>query len=216
MEEIEEEFKKNMYNYAKSIYSKDKAEKIVKKGIYDVWFTIFEDLDNNEVYWLRYSILLPKSNLKLKPQQNIDDFLDSIPNSCSMLWFAYQNKSNPKESFIVKKIYPLSKAEGSKIEGPKNYTLIKIDESTISLDKMKGMFVLDSEPGKKSDFSWDLKFSDFSTPYSPIPLLGKILKLTSNFWYLYHPRIRISGKITIKGEEKEISNAIGTQTHTYG
>lgn len=121
------------------------------------------------------------------------------------------NGKNPSDNFMVKKIFPLSAAMGSEVEGD-HFSVIKIENSEITLKGMKGGF--ETESGRK--ITWDLSFSHYLPPFQPAPTIGKLLKLTKNFWNPIHPNFRVSGIINFDGNKRILTHAPGEQSHTYG
>jgi hypothetical protein len=207
---MEENMKGNIIKAHKSTWDKDRAVKIIKKGLYEVWFTMVDDLERGEAYWIRYTLVCPQTKIKLQKGQGLDAFVDSLKGD-GMLWLGYFNVKEPSKNFMVKKSFPLTSVEGSKEEAG-NYSVIKIKDAELYLDGLKGGF--ETRSGKT--VSWDLKFSHFMEPYITTPDAAKKLKMTNTLAKATHPNLRISGKITIDGNSKELKSVPGVQYHTLG
>jgi len=203
---MDKSLQKAIMNANESVWNKKKASKISKKGLYEVWYTMVSDHERDEAYWIRYTLMCPKIKKKKQKGQNLDDYLDSLGGD-AMLWLGYFNGKDPSKNFMVKKIFPLSS-----LEGTKGSTIVKINSAEISLDRMSGAF--ETKGGKK--VSWDLKFSHFIDPIIVTPDIAKKLKISNTVLKATHPNLRISGKITINGESKDIKDAPGIQYHTLG
>ncbi len=209
---MENKLKNAILKANSSVWQKNKAQKHAKKGLRDLWFTIFNDVENQMAYWIRYTIMVPKVAIQVPEGQNLDQTLDSIQGGVAHLWFAYESAKNPSENFMIKKAFPLSKVEGTKELGGGNVSIVKIGDAEITLEGMKGGF--ETASGKK--VAWDLKFSHFVEPYCPIPAIAKILKITTTVLNVGHPNMRISGKISIGGKTTEIHELPGEQSHSIG
>ena len=129
-----------------------------------------------------------------------------------MLWFARSDAECPSKNFIIKKVFPLSMAEGTKVREGANYSLITIENAFINQNRMEGGFTTE----KGTIVAWDLHFDHFVPTYNPLPKIASILNLTPNFWYPIHPNLQISGSISINGEKISFDKSPGHQTHTYG
>ncbi len=195
-----------------SVWQKNKAPKLAKKGLRDLWFTIFNDVENQLAYWIRYTIMVPKATVQVREGQNLDQAIDGIQGGVAHLWFAYESAKNPSENFMIKKAFPLSKVEGTKELGGGNVSIVKIGDAEITLEGMKGGF--ETAGGKK--VAWDLTFSHFEEPYCPIPAIAKILKITTTVLNVGHPNMRISGKLTVGGKTTDIHELPGEQSHSIG
>ncbi len=198
--------KKEVISAGQSVWNKNKGSKITKKGLYEVWYTMVSDHEREEGYWIRYTLLCPKSTTKKQEGQRLNDYLDSLGGD-GMLWLGYFNVKEPSKNYIIKKGFPLSTVEGSK-----NESIIKIQDAEITLDGMKGGF--ETKEGKK--VSWDLSFSHFMEPLIVTPDIAKKLNISNTVVKSTHPNLRISGNITLDGTSKNIKDAAGIQYHTYG
>jgi hypothetical protein len=195
-----------------SLYQKENVVKTAAKGLYEVWFTMIDDLENQTSNWIRYTLLVRQTDLKGTKGKPIDDIIDSISGGTAILWFANANAKDPSQNYMIKKIFPLSKAIGSKRTADGKYSVIKIDAAEITLDGMKGGF--ETKGGKK--VAWDLTFSHYMEPYKAVPNIARIFKITKNVWETVHPNLRMNGNITIDGKSRVIKDFPGAQTHTYG
>ena len=195
-----------MINANESIWNKKKVNKIKKSGLYEVWYTMVNDHERDESYWIRYTLLCPKTPVKKLKSQGLENFLDSLGGD-GMLWLGYYNVKDPSKNYLIKKAFPLSSVEGSKDD-----SVIKIQDAEIKIEGMKGGF--ETKGGKK--VSWDLSFSHFMDPLIVTPDIVKKLKLSNTVVRAAHPNIRISGKVILNGDAKEIKDASGIQYHTFG
>ena len=82
----------------KSNWNKSTTQKVAKKGLYDVWYIIIDDIPRRESYWIRYSLLVPKGDIS----SNSDADIDSL-NGGAALWFGYFNANKPSENYMIKK-----------------------------------------------------------------------------------------------------------------
>ncbi|MFX0098155.1 MAG: hypothetical protein ACFFCS_01145 [Candidatus Hodarchaeota archaeon] len=194
---------KSLIESNRSVWDKDLTGKIAKKGLYEVWYIFINDLPSKEAYWIRYTLLVPR--------------IDAKPGGTDLkgvsgLWLGHFNTNDSSKNFLVKNLHPLSLASGTKeIDGGK-WSILSIKDAQMLLDGARGSIT--SASGKK--VSWELNFSGFSEPYIHIPATGRILKLVSTFPKTTHPNIRVTGKISINGEERNIYNAPGMLTHVNG
>ncbi len=195
----------------KSVWDKSCVSKIVKEGLYEVWFTMVDDLEHHEAYWIRYTLLCPQTKVAIKEGQDLNEYIDNLKGD-GMLWFGYFNANDPSKSRMIKKSFPLSTVEGSKEMGTEAYSVVKVQDAEVRLDGIKGGF--ETTSGKK--IAWDLKFSHFMQPYITTPDLAKKLKLTNTLAKATHPNARISGTITVEGKQKELKEVPGVQYHTLG
>jgi hypothetical protein len=209
---LEKKLKHNIIKAHKSLWDRGKIKKIAKKGRYDVWFTLINDVERGEAYWIRYTILCPKTTFLLDEAKSLDENIDAMKGSRGTLWFGFFKEGAPSENFMVKKVYPLSIVEVSKELAGDDYLFVKINGSKLTLTGMQGEFEVSS--GKK--VAWNLNFSHFVEPFFPIPGIAKTIGVTTTFVNCTHPNFRLNGTITVDGKAKEINNAPTNQMHTYG
>lgn len=195
----------------KSVWDKNRLAKIIKKGLYEVWFTMVNDVERHEAYWIRYTLMCPQTTAEMKEGQGLNGYIDSFKGD-GMLWLGYFNANDSSKNFMIKKSFPLSSVEGSKESGGKKYLIVKIQDAEVQLDGIQGGF--EAKSGKK--VAWDLKFSHFMQPYITTPDIAKKLGLTNTLAKATHPNLRISGKVTIDGKSKELKEVPGVQYHTLG
>ena len=211
MRDMEDKLQKAIFLANKSKWNKKRAEKITKEGLYEVWYTMVDDIEREEAYWIRYTMLCPKTDIKRGNGQDIDEFINSLGGD-SMLWVGFFNAKDPSKNFIAKHWFLLSEVEGSKETEDYRYLVAKIKDAVIYNDSLKGGF--ETHSGRK--ISWDLKFSNFKEPYITTPDIAKTLGFTNTLAKASHPNMRISGNITINGDSKDLDNVPGIQYHTYG
>ncbi len=195
-----------------SLWNRNNIKKITKKGRYDVWFTLINDIERGEAYWIRYTLLCPKTTYIPDESKSLDENIDAMKGGRCTLWFGYFKAGNSADNFMVKKIYPLSQVEVSQSLAGSNYSFIKIGDSELTLKYLKGNF--ETQSGKK--VAWDLQLSHYVDPFFPIPIIGKILGITTTIVNSTHPKLFISGSITVDEQKKEIFNVPSNQMHTYG
>lgn len=194
----------NIIKGNKSIWKENKYDKIAKNGLYEVYFLIFHDDRRKESYWIRYTLVCNKNSTISK---------NSIMNNdkgSGLLWFGYFNAYESNKNFMVKKSFFLDKVKGT-YEIEDDYRFITIADSYLSLTQAIGKFTTKS--GKI--FSWELNFSNFQDPYIIVPQLAQKLGITNTINKATHPHLEISGKISMNGEEREITKVPGIQYHTY-
>ena len=211
VQNMSKNLQKAIFKANKSKWDKTRAQKIIKEGLYEVWYTMVDDIEREEAYWIRYTMMCPKSNAKREKDQDLNDFIDSLGGD-GMLWAGFFDAKDPSKNFIAKHRFLLSEVEGSRITNNKEYLVAKIKDAFIYLDGLKGGF--ETESGRK--ISWDLKFSHFMEPYITTPDIAKSLGFTNTLVKASHPNIRISGNMTIDGESKDLKSVPGIQYHTYG
>jgi len=212
---MEKKRQKEIIRAQKSLWDEKNLNKILKTGRYDVWFTMINDIPRSEVYWIRYTIMCPKSDKKYDGTIPIEQFIDALDGARASLWFGYFNSNNSEKNFMARKVFPLSKAKGSREIPDDKYCVFKIEENEIFLDGMHGSFEISTKSLRRK-ISWDLKFDHFMDPFFPIPGIAKILRITTTLLNISHPNLRISGTITIDDETKTLESVPGEQTHTYG
>ena len=205
MKKMDKALKNALLKANKSIWE-SRVNKITKKGLYEVWFTMVDDLPREEAYWIRYTLMCPQTKTKLAPEQELDSYIDSLGGD-GMLWMGYFNAKDPSKSFMIKKAFPLSSVEGTKGD-----TIIKIAENEGNLTGIKGGF--ETKSGK--NVSWDLQFTRFIEPLIVTPDIAKKLKFTNTIAKGTHPNTRISGSITLNGTKNEMNEVPGIHYHTYG
>jgi len=208
---MDKNLEKAIIKVNKSLWDKERVAKVAKEGLYEVWFTMVGDHERGEAYWIRYTLMVPKKKIKVPADQNLDEFIDKLGGD-GMLWLGYFNKNDSSKNFIIKKKFPLSAVDGSKVISESKYLIIKIQDAEVYLDRIKGGF--ETQSGKK--IKWELEFSHFMEPYVGTPDIAKKIGLTNSLAKATHPNLRISGNITINGDSKEIKNASGIHYHTYG
>lgn len=201
---------KAIYKANKSVWSKEGVNKVTKKGLYEAFYTMVDDIGKGEAYWIRYTMLCPKTDQKKSKEQDLDKFIDSL-NGGGSLWIGFFSDKNPSQNFMIKKHYPLSSVEGSNISGAK-HSVIKINEHELTIEGLKGN--IETKKGKIA--SWDLSFSHFMEPYIITPNIAKTLGVTNTLAKAAHPNLRISGTITIDGNSKDFNEVPGIQYHTLG
>lgn len=208
---MEENLRNALIEANKSIWDKTKISEISEEGLYEVWFTMVNDHERGEAYWIRYTLMVPKKIISIPDGQDLNEFIDTLGGD-GMLWLGYFNGKDSSKNFMIKKKYPLSAVQGSENVSDDKFRVIKIQDTEIYLDNLKGKF--ETQLGKK--VSWDLIFTHLKEPYIGTPDAAKKLGLTNSLSKATHPNLRISGIITLNGDSKDIKDASGTQYHTYG
>lgn len=194
---------KSLIKSSKSKWSEGSTSDISKKGLYEVWYIFIFDTPSNEAYWMRYTVLVPKVNVKAVEKAN---------GPVAGLWLAYFNSEVPGKNMLLKNLAPLSEARGTRELVHGKRSIFSIGDSELSLDGARG--TLATKSGK--NVSWELEFSNFMEPYMHIPPVGRVLKLVSSIPSTTHPNIYISGNMMINGENKRLESVPGTMTHVTG
>jgi len=207
---MNKDLRKAIYKANKSVWCKESVNKVTKKGLYEAFYTMVDDINRGEAYWIRYTMLCPKTDQKKPKEQDLDEFIDSLKGGGS-LWIGFFSDKDPSQNFMIKNHYPLSSVEGSKISGTK-HSVMKVGEHEITIEGLKGN--IETKKGKKA--SWDLKFSHFMKPYIVTPNIAKTLGITNTLAKAAHPNLRISGNITIDGNSRDLTDVPGIQYHTLG
>jgi len=208
---MEKELQKAIYKANKSKWDKARAEKITKEGLYEVWYTMVDDIPREEAYWIRYTLMCPKTDKKREKGQNLNAYIDSLGGD-GMLWIGFFNAKDPSKNFMAKHGFLLSEVEGSKELDENKYLVARVKDAVVHNDGIKGSF--ETKSGRK--ISWDLQFSHFMDPYITTPDIAKTLGFTNTLAKASHPNLRITGNITIDDDSKDLDNIPGIQYHTYG
>lgn len=208
---MENKLRKSIFKANKSKWDKERAEKITKEGLYEVWYTMVDDVEREEAYWIRYTLMCPKTNIKRGKGQVIDEYINNLGGD-GMLWVGFFSAKDSSKDFVAKHGFLLSEVEGSKVTNGDKSLVAKIKDTEIYNDSIKGSF--ETHSGRK--ISWDLKFSHFMEPYITTPDIAKTLGFTNTLAKASHPNLRITGNITIDGDSKDLNNVPGIQYHTYG
>lgn len=203
---LDKKLKKAIIKANKSVWQKSKANKITKKGLYEVWYTIVDDVKREEAYWIRYTLLCPKTKKKHNKEQDLNDYIDNLGGD-GMLWLGYFNNKDPSKNEMVKTSFPLSS-----VQGTRGALIAKVERSEVHVDGVKGGF----ETSTGRTFKWDLNFSEFKEPYITTPDIAKKLGITNTLAKAAHPNIKISGSISIDGTKKTLESVPGIQYHTLG
>jgi len=203
---MDKKLRKAILKANKSVWAKENAKKVTKKGLYEVWYTMVDDLEREEAYWIRYTLMCPKTGRKPEEGQSLEEFIDSLGGD-GMLWMGYFNNKDPSQNEMVKTSFHLSS-----VKGTEGNNIAQIDDSTVSLEGIKGGF--ETSTGRK--ISWDLHFSQFQDPYITTPNIAKTLGITNTLAKAAHPNIRISGEITRDGQTTHLKEVPGIQYHTLG
>ncbi|MBD3350360.1 MAG: hypothetical protein GF364_02635 [Candidatus Lokiarchaeota archaeon] len=209
---MEKSIRKSIIKHGKSNWQKNKLKKIAKSGLYEVWYTIIDDIKNQQAFWIRYTLLVPREKVKIDKDKTMEENIDALKGGGADLWFAYFDAKAPNSNFIIKKRYPLSNVEGSINMKDNTFRIIKIEESEIFIDKMHGNF----KTASGIDVAWDLEFSHFQEAYVSVPGWSKTLGINPTLLRGLHSNMRISGKIKFKGKAVQLSETPGIQYHTFG
>ncbi len=202
--QMDESLKKAILQGNQSLWDPANPKKALKKGWYEVWYIIVDDMEREEAYWIRYTMMCPQNRGLSK--QDLAGKLDSIGGD-AMLWFGFFSVKNPGGNFMVKKKFPLSAMSATRGE-----MVTTIGDASLTLAGATGGFTTTS--GKT--VAWDLEFSHFMEPYTPVPKIAYTVGINNTLVTATHPNLRISGTITVNGQVKALQKVPGIQYHTYG
>ena len=110
---------KQHFSTHKSIFRADQLSKLRKRGLYEVWYTMFNNTGTKQGFWIRYTLLIPSTSVASKVS------------GTATIWFGYSNLNTPSKNFIVKKFFPLDEVQGS--SGKEDDTIVAIGSSVLKL-----------------------------------------------------------------------------------
>ncbi|GAB4320066.1 MAG: hypothetical protein Kow0069_23880 [Promethearchaeota archaeon] len=185
-----------------------RAKALAKRGLYEVWFVMVHDVERAEAYWLRYTLLVPKVKLE-------SETLDAA-GGVSALWFAKFAAGDPSRNFVVKKSFPLSACRGTPASARpfEGQEILQVGDrdATLCLGAARASF--STPAGRK--VAWDLSFDHFLPPYKHVPLLAKLLRISTTIPVTTHPNLSVTGTIEVDGESRNLTGVPGNCTHITG
>lgn len=202
----EKKIREAIFDANDSVWSPSIIEKHLKNGLYEVWYIIIDDLEREEAYWIRYSMMCPQNQELAKKSTILLEDIDAIGGG-AMLWFGYFSVKNPEANFMIKKKYSINLLKETTSE-----YIVKIADAELTMDGANGLF----KTQKGKEVSWDLKFSKLIESYISVPEIAYKMKLSNTLLIGSHPNIRISGNITVDGIRKDLGTVPGIQYHTFG
>lgn len=169
----------------KSLRASAKSRWNREPGFFEVWYLTFNDGRTGDGYWIRFTNVVPK-NVMESPYLN--------------LWFTAFRKDG-----IVSIISENIKTREARFTDER----IEIKDSFLSNDKTEGEIITTQHRVK-----WDLSIKD-GIEFLHLP--QQLYQIPLLHSYIASPNLsfEIEGKITIDGEELEISGR-GTQSHIWG
>jgi hypothetical protein len=159
-------------------------------GVYEVWYTTWNHPTTGEGYWLRFILESPHA---AEPRGE--------------LWFARFDPRDPHRTFGIHKHFPIAQAEVS--DAPFR---ISIAGSVLGHSHSSG----ELEGGGHS-VRWDLRWDPAPETLRFLPdvmyLRGGLGETTV---HSPNPRVPLSGRLLVDGEEIAFDRAIAGQTHLWG
>jgi hypothetical protein len=157
------------------------------RGVYEVWYTTWNDPKTDQGFWLRFITENP---------------VDGPPRG--ELWFARFDPKNPAKTFGVHKRFP-------DVSEAKQPFKLSIGGAELGHDHAHG-----SLDGDGHSIQWDLRWdpAPSATRWFPDVFYGRPIAETTAFspnW-----RIRLSGSLVVDGERIDFDRAIAGQTHLWG
>jgi hypothetical protein len=202
----EQKIRQSIFEANDSVWSLSTLDKHIKTGLYEVWYIILNDIEREEAYWIRYTLMCPQTPEISKKVNVTPEEIDSLGGG-AMLWFGFFSVKNPATNFIIKKSFSITQLKETTEE-----FIVQIADAELTLDGAKGAFK--SQKGK--EVKWNLKFSKLMEVYISVPVIAYKMKLSNTLLIGSNPNIQISGSISIDGIQKVINPSPGIQYHTFG
>jgi hypothetical protein len=158
------------------------------RGAYEVWYTTWNHPQTDQGFWLRFITENP---------------IDGAPRG--ELWFARFDPRRPEKTFGIHKRFPEVVAREAPFKLAIGGAELGHDHSIGALD------------GNGHRVTWELR-------WDPSPTIVRLLPdvmyarggLGETTVHSPNPRVRLSGKLVVDGEELAFDRAIAGQTHLWG
>lgn len=160
------------------------------RGVYEVWYLTWNDPASGQGFWLRYTTEAP---------------LDGDPRA--ELWFARFDPARPERTFGIHKAFAIDRLASS--DAPFE---LAIGGARLGHDHAAGALA-----GGGHDVRWDLRWRPADTSLRLLPGVmyggggrGDTTVLSPN------PRVPLTGRVTVDGEELVLDGAVLGQSHLWG
>ncbi|HME52558.1 MAG TPA: hypothetical protein VKM55_10095 [Candidatus Lokiarchaeia archaeon] len=200
---MDENLKETLISASASKWRPRYARMLGRRGFYEVWFLLINDLSKKQSYWIRYTLLISGSN---------DAKADAVNVGEALVWFGFFDQETPSKNFIIKQSHPLSVAKPSGALDREHFNIVAIGESELLLDMAKGTI---KTPSQEKTASWNIHFTNFARPYHHVPRIAAMLQLTTTV-PVSQPNLRATGEIRVNGDARRIEDVPATQTHIIG
>lgn len=162
------------------------------KGKYEVWYTTWNHPRTGQGFWLRFITEAP---------------LDGRGESRGELWFARFDPARPEKTFAIHKRFPWSQIASS--EKPFG---VEIAGRKLGHDHSFGELA-----GDGHEVRWDLRWVPGARTLRLLPdVMYRKGGLGETTVQSPNPRVPLSGKLVVDGEELTFDRAIAGQTHLWG
>jgi hypothetical protein len=165
-----------------------------RRGFYEVYFLKFNLPESEEAFWLRYTLLVPRSH-EGQPRAEV--------------WGFYFNPHAPERNWGAKSVVPL---DSEAVEWQRRQFPLRIGSSLLQLESARGQVGTE-----QSALSWELhwRLPPQSLGLFPHAWLYRLpfprTKYHSPGW-----DIRFDGAVALQGRRIEIQNAPGQLAHLWG
>jgi hypothetical protein len=156
-------------------------------GSYEVWFLTFTDPRSGTGYWIRSTLLHPRSG----------------PGSAGV-WFARFDPGDPAGTIGIHATYPDAKVSADEFD-------VRIGDSVMRSGHVGG-----SLGGGGHRIDWDLDYGIGNPTYRLLPDVMYTGTFAPTRPFSPNPQTLVSGAVTVDDERSEISAAPGQQGHLAG
>ncbi|MDQ3341132.1 MAG: hypothetical protein M4D80_38755 [Myxococcota bacterium] len=157
------------------------------QGVYEVWYTTWNDPKTDQGFWLRYITENP---------------VDGPPRG--ELWFARFDPRDPSKTFGIHKRF----SDVHEMREP--WTLV-VGGSLLGHDHANGKV-----DGDGHSISWELHWDPAPEALRWFPDVFYSRPIAETTVHSPNPRVRLSGTLVVDGEEITFDRAIAGQTHLWG
>jgi len=165
-----------------------------KRGFYEVYYLKFNDQKTRTAAWIRYTLTSP---------------LKKIGEPRCELWGIFFDAKEPKNNFAVKRSYPIDRLSW----GRERFRM-GVADAVLEMNHCRGEI---NDPDSGGSMSWDLGFDSPSPVFYYFPWKRLYtLPLPKTKVVIPHLNARFSGKLIAGGQEIELKDAPGVQTHLWG
>ena len=158
------------------------------RGCYEVWYTTWNHPQTNQGFWLRYITENPVDG-----------------EARGELWFARFDPARPEKTFGIHKRF-------ADVRSSENPFRLAIGGAELAHDHAVGALA-----GDGHDVRWDLRWEPAATTMRLLPnVMYARGGLGETTVHSPNPRVPLSGRLVIDGEELAFDRAIAGQTHLWG
>lgn len=170
-----------------------------RPGVYEVWYTTWNDPKTGQGFWLRFITEAPTLG-----SGGVPGFGEALRGE---LWFARFDPHHPERTFGIHKRF--AGAEVASTSSP--FTL------TIAGSKLAHDHTVGALSGGGHDVRWDLRWVPAAHTLRFYPdALYRAEALTPTTALSPNPRVPLSGSLHVDGETFTFDQAIAGQTHVWG